>query len=421
MKLLNKTIRSYLVYSFIILLVTVPLFYFVVRSVLLHATDRSLRNQLTDIRSNLSSIHSKEELATWSRLDKDISLEAAGSEFPDRIYTTYRLGRRHHDQEPYREIAGVIEVGGNLYQIIVSSSLVENEDLLGSIVLVQAVLLVLLMAGIIWINQNISKKIWRPFYNTLSKIQEYELNKNSDIDLEKSTINEFNELNKALRNLFNRNYEIYLQQREFTENAAHEMQTPLAIFQSKLDLLMQTQSLTEEQAELIHALESTNRRLIRLNKSLLLLAKIENGQFPVNEEVNIAQLTQKIIDQSRIHADEYAISIQSGSEDPSIIKANSSMLEIMVGNLVSNAVRHNKRGGQVQVDIYQNKLRITNTGVESPLSDKIFDRFHKSTNGSEFLEGTGLGLAIVSKICKIYQYSLGYRYENHLHAFTVAF
>ncbi|PWT72259.1 MAG: hypothetical protein C5B59_16270 [Bacteroidetes bacterium] len=421
MKLLNKTIRSYLVYSFIILLVTVPLFYFVVRSVLLRATDHSLKTQLADIRSNLSSIHSQDELITWSRLDKDISLAPATRAFRDHIYTTYRQNRRRGDQDPYREISGVIEVEGNLYEIIIRSSLVENEDLLGSIVLVQTILLVLLMAGILWINQKISKNIWKPFYNTLNKIQKYELNKSANIDLPASTINEFNELNKALRNLFNRNYEIYLQQKEFTENAAHEMQTPLAIFQSKLDLLMQTQSLTEDQAELIHDLESTNRRLIRLNKSLLLLAKIENGQFPVNEEVNIAQLTQKIIDQSKFHADQYSISIKSGSEDPSIIKANSSMLEIMVGNLVSNAVRHNRRGGQVQVDIHQNTLRISNTGVESPLPDKVFDRFHKLSNGTEMGEGTGLGLAIVSKICSIYHYTLGYRYENKQHAFTVAF
>ncbi|HEX4851007.1 MAG TPA: HAMP domain-containing sensor histidine kinase, partial [Puia sp.] len=406
---------------FIILLVTVPLFYFVVRSVLLHATDHSLRSQLFDIRSNLSSIHSQDELATWARLDKDISLAPADAVYPDHIYTSYRENLRHRDQDPYREIAGVIQVEGKFYQIVISSSLVENEDLLGSIVMVQTILLILLMAGILWINRIISKKVWQPFYSTLNKMQQYELNKSSNIDLSDSTINEFNELNKALRNLFNRNYEIYLQQKEFTENAAHEMQTPLAIFQSKLDLLMQTQPLAEEQAELIHALESTNRRLIRLNKSLLLLAKIENGQFPVNEEVNIAQLTKRIIDQSKLHAEEYSITVDSESEDPSTIKANSSLLEIMVGNLVSNAFRHNKRGGRVQVDIHQNTLRISNTGIESPLPDKIFDRFHKSVNGAEFAEGTGLGLAIVSKICNIYQYSLGYRYEDKLHAFTIAF
>src|SRR4029077_14458056 len=127
----------------------------------------------------------------------------------------------------------------------------------GSILLVQTILLILLMAGMLWINQIISKKIWQPFYVALNNMQQYELNKNTSLAFKQSGTDEFNELNKAMKNLFDRNYQVYLQQKEFTENASHEMQTPLAIFQGKLELLMQTTPLNEEQAALISELEDT--------------------------------------------------------------------------------------------------------------------------------------------------------------------
>src|SRR5262249_45073590 len=150
---LNRTIRSYLFYSFLALLITIPLFYFVVRSVLLRSVDRSLRAQMHDIRSNLGSINSAGELAIWSKMDKDIRIDETQGNSPDRYYTIYRRDPRHHDDDPYRELSGSIQVNGKWYQLIISNSLVENEDLLGSILLVQSILLVLLMAGMLWTNQ----------------------------------------------------------------------------------------------------------------------------------------------------------------------------------------------------------------------------------------------------------------------------
>ena len=301
MKLLHKTIRTYLVYSSVILLITIPLFYVVVRHVLLHSVDRSLKTQLRDIRNNLSSIHSKQELDIWSGLDKDISLYSATTAAPDSIYTGYIEKSWHKnetDKDPYREIAGTISVNGQLYKLVISSSLVENEDLLGSIMLVQAILLLLLMTGILWINRISSKKIWKPFYGLLNNMQQYDLKKNNEIAFPETRISEFIELNQVIKNLLVKNYEIYLQQKEFTENASHEMQTPLAIIQGQVELLMQTSPLTEAQANLISELEASNKKLARLNKSLLLLTRIENNEYSPAESVDLAGMTRKLVDSS---------------------------------------------------------------------------------------------------------------------------
>ncbi|HMH32399.1 MAG TPA: HAMP domain-containing sensor histidine kinase [Puia sp.] len=417
MKLLNRTIRSYLFYSFTILLVAIPLFYFVVKTVLFHSVDRSLKTQMRDIRSNLPSISSAKELETWSKMDKDILLAPAEKTAPDRIYTIYRSNRRHHDEDPYREISGTIVVERKIYKLIITNSLVENEDLLGSIVMVQAFLLILLMAGMLWINQLSSKKIWKPFYAALDNMKNYELGNHIPPAAVRTNIDEFKELNEAIKQMINRNLEVYLAQKEFTENASHEMQTPLAIFQGKIELLMQTQPLSEEQAGLISALEEANLRLVRLNKSLLLLSRIENNQFPLTEQVDLKILVSQVLEQYRPKAELHQIHITEDYPDDLLLDANKTLIEMLVGNLISNAIRYNVDNGKISIELRHGTLVIRNFGPANPLpAGKIFERFYKSgeQNGS-----IGLGLAIVRKICDLYHYRLDYQFTEGWHVFRV--
>jgi len=422
MRLNNKTIRSYLFYSFLIYLLTIPLLYFVMRSVLLHAVDKSLLSQMKEIRSNLGEIHSQEELTAWSRLDKDISLSPANAPIGDRIYSTTRYSPRHREEEPYREIAGAITVGGKMYRLVICSSLIENEDLLGSILLVQSVVLFLLICGMLWINQRISRRLWRPFYVALRNMQQFELNKQAEHPFLSSTTDEFNELNKAIMNLFSRNSGIFLQQKEFTENAAHEMQTPLAIYQSKLELLMQTAPLSEEQADLINVLGDTNRRLIKLNKSLLLLTKIENNQYQDIYDVEIGALCKKLIQQYRIHMQSKNIIIYEHISETIVVRANNALIEILIGNLLSNAIRYNIDNGMVILRTEKDALIIENTGTPVPLpSDRIFNRFYKQTGKAGSEDSTGLGLAIVKNICTLYHYTISYAFIEGRHTFHLDF
>jgi len=429
MRLNNKTIRNYLFYSCLIFLLTIPLFYFAIRSVLLHAVDKSLKSQLKEIRSNLDGIHSQDELAAWSRLDKDIQLEPAGAPIKDTIYSTTRYSPKHGGQEPYREIAGTITVEGRIYRLVVCSSLIENDDLLGSILLVQSIVLVMLIGGILWINQKISKRLWQPFYVALRNMQQFELNKQTDLPFLSSTTDEFNELNKAIGNLFSRNLEMFQQQKEFTENASHEMQTPLAIYQSKLELLMQTSPLSEEQAGLINVLDDTNRRLIKLNKSLLLLTRIENNQYQSTDEVEIAALSKKLVRQSRIHAEARNITIYEELNAAIRVRANRVLMEVLIGNLLSNAIRYNIDNGVISIRTDRNMLIIENTGTYVPLqSDKIFNRFYKQAgqmsvqgrmDNRGYEESSGLGLAIVRNICTLYHYTIDYAFIEGRHVFRL--
>jgi signal transduction histidine kinase len=419
MRLFSKTIKTYLVYSVIVFMVTVPIFYFAVRSVLLHSVDRSLKTQLREIRSNLDPNYSPEDLAIWAKLDKDILLTPVADTIPDRVYTIYRFNEKHHEDEPYREVEGILSTGGRLYRLEINISLVENEDLLGSILWVQATLLVVLMGGMLWINHQASRKLWRPFYVALKNMQEIELHKNTELQLKESDIEEFNELNKVITGMFRRNYEIYLQQKEFTENAAHEMQTPLAIFRSKVELLMQTAPLTQEQAELINDLDTANRRLVKLNKSLLLLTKIENNQYQEVEDVSVVALCEKQIASIGAYGNREGIVLERDITGDPVVRANPMLVEILIGNLLSNAYRYNMPNGTVMVRISSHELIVQNTGGSSPLDGElIFDRFQKQHDHPESI---GLGLAIVKNICAVYRYEIFYSYQGGMHTFAVRF
>ncbi|MBS1601946.1 MAG: HAMP domain-containing histidine kinase [Bacteroidetes bacterium] len=419
MRLNNKTIRNYLSYSSVIFLLTIPVFYFVVRKVLLHSVDSSLKAQFHEIRENLDEIHTRDELEAWAKMDKDISLTPTNTPKQDRIYSTTRYSPKHREEEPFREIAGNITVGGQLYQLVISSSLVENEDLLLSILQVQISVLLVLIGGMLWINQKISRRLWQPFYIALKNMQTFELNKQSDLAFKPSTTDEFNELNKAINNLFSRSTQLYQHQKEFTENASHEMQTPLAIFQSKLELLMQTSPISEEQAGIINALDETNRRLIKLNKSLLLLTRIENNQYQTTEILSIAQLCQRQIRQFQPYADNRNLTVHTRFNAEITVNANPILIEILIANLLTNAIRYNRDNGEIAVTTDNNTLTIENTGAFAALDpDRIFDRFHKQ-NGQE--DSTGLGLAIVKNICTLYNYAVNYNFNNGWHFFTISF
>jgi len=419
MKLLSKSLRSYFIFSSILLLVTVPLFYFVVQAVLLNSVDKSLRLQLSDIRKNLPNIHNVTELEIWSSMDKDIRLSKTVHPFADSISTIHITDPEENEKDPYRQISAAIPVNGQYYALSITSSLVENDDLLGSIVAVEAVFLLLLLLGMLWINRGITKQVWAPFYNTLQAIRGYELNKHKAVSFAKTSTDEFRELNYGLENLLNKNYEIYLAQKDFTGSAAHELQTPLAISQSQLELLMQTSPLSAEQAGIIQDLEANNQRIIRTNRSLLLLARIENESFASPEPVDLSLLFSGLLQHYRMVLQEKQLELEEHFAAGALLSGNRTLLEILAGNLLSNAVRHNVPGGRLYVETGKDRIVVRNTGVTQPLdAARMYERFYKSGPSQE---GIGLGLSIVQRICVLAHYEVNYSYRDGEHEFLVRF
>lgn len=293
-----------------------------------------------------------------------------------------------------------------------------GEDIMKGTMLQYLLITVLLGVGVTLTMRLVSKSLWRPFEQTLESIGTFQLEKSRIPDLPQSDVKEFATLNKALRQLMEKSVNSYQAQKEFTENASHELQTPLAIFQAKLELLLQQPELTESQAEIIQDLFQMTSRLSRLNRNLLLLAKIDNDQFDYKETIRLDAFMDKLLPSLETISGQLSIERRYSSK-PLMVKANGALLESMVSNLIVNAVRHNRAGGKITIGIGDNALSIANTSDESALpADHIFNRFYRPAQGRG---GNGLGLAIVKAICDYHGWDVEYAFHDGMHSFVVNF
>jgi len=423
MRLLQVSLRSLLVYSLILVLISIPVSLVSIRGILNKEVDESLSLHSEQFLKHIKSFEYLDDLdldlKIWDQLSYDIVIKPSDGTITSKQYETVSLlDSLENEMRPFRLLSTSVDIKAKPYLLTIRMSLVDNEKLIMALVLVQASLIILLAAGLLLLNRSLSRKLWKPFYNTLNQLKAYQLDKSESIKTDPTDIIEFDDLNKTVSHLIDRNRKIFLQQKEFIENASHELQTPLAIFQSKLDNLMQNQSLTELDATTLMELEATAQRMARLNKNLLLLSKIDNEQYTDTEEIELSRLIRELIAEIEPMAELENITITTDIH-PLVIRANKTLTEVLLTNLLQNAVRHTTLKNSVIVKLNNQKLSIINSGTPLKMShEKMFERFSKETKSEN---STGLGLAIVKKICDTCKYSLNYSYLNESHEFTVSF
>lgn len=245
------------------------------------------------------------------------------------------------------------------------------------------------------------------------------MNSHDEFALKQTEVKEFDDLNKVLIAMTDRIKHDYSNMKEYTENASHELQTPLAIINMKLELLLQSQNLDDKQLKaLVEAYEATNR-LSKLNKTLLLLAKIENRQFPESKIINPATIIQSQLESFEDMMDAKQIKKTVINEAEVNLNMNPYLAEILIANLIKNAIRHNIQQGELKIKVASHNITVSNSGNELKIDAvNIFERFHKNSASPESL---GLGLAIVKKICEIYKFNIRYYYEDKMHHFSIDF
>ncbi len=419
MKLLNRSIQSYLVYAIGILIISIPLFYFVIQRIISNDVDRALRLQKAEIVNRIERISDRDPFAILDAFGPDIIFNRLPSYRSfDSLYTLQKVNPVTQYPVSYRILESNILIRGLPYKIVVQNSLVSSQDLIKSIVLIMVLLLITIITGMLLINRKLSKVIWKPFNHTLRELQRFRVDNPDPISLQKTDIDEFDDLNDVVAVLSENNRSLFLLQKEFTENASHEMQTPLAVLQSKLELLIQTTPITQQQAELMGELFDVVQRLTRLNKTLLLLTKIENNQFAEKEEVALHEMVKNILVQFEEGISAKHLNIHAKEIEPTYCRMNKTLAEILVGNLISNAIRHNVPSGEIFIALKSGELTVQNTGNSAPLDkEKIFTRFHKNSADKNSI---GLGLEIVKKICVLNRFDLTYRFLQEMHIFTVS-
>jgi signal transduction histidine kinase len=418
MKLLRRTVKNYILYSALLLLVCTPLYYLAIQHLFVEEMEEALYHHKENFIKIAPTITSENDLRLYERVNEEFRLkEAAQWPVTDSIYSYEFYDSSEEEMIPFRILRTGIKINNKNYELIISESLVGRRDLIEAIVIIQASLLILLLVGFIVINHQQSKVIWRPFYNILEKLKKYQIDKDLTISLSPSNTDEFEDLRSAIEQLIVKNREAYLNQKEFTENAAHELQTPLAICRSKLELLMQTKSITNEQAELISDLLNATDRIVRLNKNLLLLSKIVNNQFPSKQSVYLKDAIEKTLElyKEQAKARKIIITLTVGFE--AYVKANPTLLDIMLSNLISNTLRHAPENCEATIYIRENTLTILNPGEPLNNTEKLFQRFSRESKAPQ---GHGLGLAIVKEICDAEGFEISYSYTTQ-HCFQIRF
>ena len=335
------------------------------------------------------------------------------------IYTDTTLYMQdENDREPVRMLSTAFELKGKFYRLQVISSMVEEDDLIEDLFWSVVWLYLVMLTAMLFINKIALQKLWKPFYEILQQLKTFRLDSNEKAPGIKTNIKEFKALKTAVNTLTQHSIETYTHQKQFTENAAHELQTPLAIAAGKLELLLEKDDIKDTHAADIAQVLQIIERLARLNKSLLLLAKIENKQYTANQTISINKTVHQCINDLEDFIAYKNVNISFRETAQAEVEMDMALASILISNLIKNAVFHNTPNGLITIDVTQKIFTISNTGNEKALDpEKIFNRFYKHSTEQT---STGLGLAVVKAICTLYGFGLSYHYNN-THCFEIRF
>ncbi|MGD1319320.1 sensor histidine kinase [Chryseobacterium sp. 2R14A] len=425
MKLLNKSILHLMGYLLLIVSFWSVIFYFNMLDEIKDSVDEELENYKRQIvfkaEKDPTILQQKtfdEGFFSVNPISKSEALNFKDTYEDTEIYA-HDADDEAPELEPVRILTTVFEQNGNFYELKIFNNMVEEDDLVKELLWDAAGLYVLLIFSILILNNLVLQRLWKPFYELLNELKNYRLGISKTFPKVKTKTKEFSDLQDAVTTLLQYSEKSYEQQKEFIGNASHELQTPLAIAINKLELLIEKEDFTENQAEKIAEIMEIIERLVRLNKSLLLLTKIENKQFFDNQEIKVNDIVRKNIDDLQDIADFKQVEIHFTENNELSVDADAALMNIVISNLLRNAIFHNIKSGKVEIIIDSKKLSVFNTGAEKSLNqEKIFKRFQKS---EEHQSGSGLGLAIVKAIAELYDFSVWYDFKNGMHEFSVNF
>ncbi|MCF0073632.1 HAMP domain-containing histidine kinase [Dyadobacter sp. CY261] len=413
MKLLEKASRIYLLASLLIYLAVGIAFFWIIKFMIYEEVESRLMVEKRDFEAYVRTND------TWTTnsyfVENKIEVVPVFSKFKNEVAFTDTLISNRYEQtaDPFRQLTFYTLIGGSPYRVAIRKSMIESYKLIEAISAAMIAFLGLLLVSTFFFHRVLSGKLWEPFYDSLAKIKDFDWTKNKPLEPIRSEITEFNELGDVMEKMASKMQHDYRSLREFAENASHEIQTPLALINARVEQFIQSKDLGEDHTYWIEEIYHAARRMSRLNQGLLLLAKIDNQQFTEQEDLDLSELAlNKLKDFEDIlrHKD-IQLSVQSRGSFRKVMSP--ALAEILLTNLISNAIRHNHPGGELRLEAGADFVQISNTG--NPLKsdpERLFERFKKESTGAESL---GLGLAIVKQICDNCDLQISYRYSESIH------
>lgn len=419
MKLLTKTTVYYLSMTLVLFAIGGVLFYFFLKNIMDDNISENLKQTKTQVQAFVKKTG---QLPPQSSIGRDIlRFNPSTKESTDEVRDTIIYNSYEEENLPFRLLFFSVKTNEGYFTVTAGTPLVESDDLVESIVRSLGTVAGILFAVLLLLNWFLSKKLWKPFYTTLDSLKKFDLGKKETIEFPQVNTSEFKILNEELGRMTKKIQTDYQNLKEFTENASHEIQTPLAIIRAKLELMVQADNLSAEQMKQMQDMYESTNRLSKLNQSLLLLAKIENRQFLDIQEINLKNMIENKLEQFSDMLSFKNIHLTPAlSEGEGItVKMNSQLADILLSNIIGNAIRHNVNEGKISIKLNNDSLTVSNTGNQIDISgEKMFERFQK---GSASPESAGLGLSIVKQICDTYNFHVTYSCINSIHTITLLF
>lgn len=420
MKLIERTSRTYLWLSVVIFIISAGMLITVLTVVMNNRLDEQLRYNM-DVMSKAIKYDYPLTIFEEPRKLNEAELIKYPNDtiiFKDTLILRAIEGEGIDGFEKYRQLTAYETLHSKRWKIVARYSLVRNQDFIWVVLLASFIIIILILIGLWILNRQISKKLWKPFYYNLDKLKNFSIQDQKPIKLANSDIDEFKELNESIKNLTQKLQSDYGNLKEFSENASHEMQTPLAIMQSKIEMLLQSNNINKQQSEQLQSIYQAGKRLSKLNKTLLLLAKVENQQYSTKEEVSFKDLIENQLENYEDFILNKNITVTKELSDHKS-STNKILADTLISNLLSNAIKHNYNNGTISIVYTKDKLVFSNTGVPikgDPVN--LFNRFMKQSTRKDSL---GLGLAIIKQICDSNHWQLKYLCEDELHTLRVDF
>lgn len=415
MKLLTTTNRYYLGLATLLFVLGTTVLYYGIQRALAHEVDEQLELHHTYLRQQILATGRLPEITNPNELTISQVPVAAG--FRD----TTLFDPVEQVLVPFRQETFPVALHGRTQWLTLRSSLIETRDVLKVVLMVMLTVMGLLFGSLVLLNRWLSRWLWAPFQHTLAVLRGYQLQHPQLLTLPATPIDEFHELNQAVTHLTERLAADYRALKEFTENAAHETQTPLAIMQARLEQLLQLPELPEAAAASVQELYRATLRLSRLHQALTLLSKIENRQFTGAVPLQLNEIVQDKLTQLQDFLEDKALAPVVTIASPVGLTMHPALADSLVGNLLQNAVKHNYRGGHLHIHLSATALEVRNSGpMLSTDPMQLLERFRKQNAASN---SPGLGLSIVAQICAYYGFQLTYSFTaaSMLHTLRVQF
>ena len=407
--LLRKTSDSFILISAILMVISSVCLYFFTVDLLQTEVEEELYSTEDRIEKLL------QQNGHIASLPPVIEIREVDSLQEEYLKDTVIYDPSQDEMELFHELSAYRRVDNKNYQITVRALVVESEDIL--IAVVTSYIIILLLAFLILhlVNTRGNQRVWKPFFQNLDAMQRFSLQSETPIALKESDIKEFTELNREIRTLTEKVRHDYENLRQFTENVAHELQTPLAIIQAKIENILNEDNLNNLQFEHLTSIQKDITRLTQFNKKLSLLTKIDNKQFQQLERINLSELLAESVENFREMSN---IPVHYDRTGELWVEMDMHLASVLCTNLLSNAIKYSEKGSEIQVATTEVQLTISNRGEKAlQQPEKLFGRYYRESKGNKT---TGLGLAIVKRICDLYGFGIRYSFVGSMHSFEIS-